>query len=116
MASPTGTALIPTQGSCLPLTDIVVFFPNLFIVLLLFKIDDVGLTANDTIISCPEEIPPSIPPALLELKFNFFLFSEISHEYYSPVNCAEFIPQPIFTPLTALILIIAEAISESNFE
>ena len=31
MASPTGTALIPTQGSCLPLTDIVVFFPNLFI-------------------------------------------------------------------------------------
>ena len=76
MASPTGTALIPTQGSCLPLTDIVVFFPNLFIVLLLFKIDDVGLTANDTIISCPEEIPPSIPPALLELKFNFFLFIE----------------------------------------
>ena len=47
MASPTGTALIPTQGSCLPLTDIVVFFPNLFIVFLLFKIEDVGLTANE---------------------------------------------------------------------
>ena len=42
---------MPTHGSCLPLTDIVVFFPNLLIVLLLFKIDDVGLTAKETIIS-----------------------------------------------------------------
>ena len=54
MASPTGTALIPTHGSCLPFTDIEVFFPNLLIVFLLFKIDDVGLTAKDTIISCPD--------------------------------------------------------------
>ena len=42
---------MPTQGSCLPLTEIVVFFPNLLIVFLLFKIEDVGLTANETIIS-----------------------------------------------------------------
>lgn len=34
MASPIGTALIPTQGSCLPLTEIEVFFPNLSIVFL----------------------------------------------------------------------------------
>ena len=51
MASPIGTALIPTQGSCLPLTDIDVFLPNLSIVFLDFKIDEVGFTAKDNIIS-----------------------------------------------------------------
>ena len=69
MASPIGTALIPTQGSCLPLTEIEVFFPNLSIVFLLVKIEEVGLTANETIISWPLEIPPRIPPALLDLNF-----------------------------------------------
>ena len=66
MASPTGTALIPTHGSCLPLTDIDVFFPNLSIVFLELKIEEVGLTANETTISCPVEIPPKIPPALFD--------------------------------------------------
>ena len=42
---------MPTQGSCLPFTEIDVFFPNLSIVFLLFKIDEVGLTAKETIIS-----------------------------------------------------------------
>ena len=51
MASPMGTALIPTHGSCLPLTEIVVFFPNLLIVFLVVKIEEVGLTANEAIIS-----------------------------------------------------------------
>ena len=46
-------------------------FPNLFTVFLVFRIDDVGLTAKDTIISCPLEIPPKIPPALFDLNFNF---------------------------------------------
>ena len=64
-----GTARIPTQGSCLPLTDIDVFFPYLSIVFLLVKIDDVGFTANETLISCPEDIPPRIPPALFDLNF-----------------------------------------------
>jgi hypothetical protein len=45
------------------MTEIVVFFPNLLIVFLLFKIEDVGLTAKETIISWPVEIPPRIPPA-----------------------------------------------------
>ena len=67
MASPIGTALIPTQGSCLPLTEIEVFFPNLSIVFLKLNIDEVGFTANETIISCPLEIPPRITPALLDL-------------------------------------------------
>ena len=107
---------MPTHGSCLPLTEIVVFFPNLSIVFLVVKIEEVGLTANETIISCPVEIPPSIPPALLELNFNLLPFCEISSEFCYPLNCAEFIPEPILTPLTALILIIAEAISISNLE
>ena len=71
IASPMGTALIPTQGSCLPLTEIFVFFPFLSTVSLLLIIEDVGFTANDAIISCPEDIPPSIPPALLLLNFTF---------------------------------------------
>ena len=49
MASPMGTALIPTQGSCLPLTEIFVFFPFLSIVSLLVKIDEVGFTAKEAI-------------------------------------------------------------------
>ena len=42
---------MPTQGSCLPLTDIDVFFPNLSIVFLGSKIEDVGLTAKEIIVS-----------------------------------------------------------------
>ena len=58
---------MPTHGSCLPLTEIDVFFPNLSIVFLDERIEEVGLTANETTISCPEEIPPRIPPALFDL-------------------------------------------------
>ncbi|GIT36118.1 MAG: hypothetical protein Ct9H300mP5_5870 [Candidatus Pelagibacterales bacterium] len=46
-----GTALIPTQGSCRPFTDMDVFLPNLSTVFLLFKIEEVGLTAKETTIS-----------------------------------------------------------------
>ena len=65
---------MPTHGSCLPLTEIVVFFPNLSTVFLFFKIDEVGFTAKEIIISCPLEIPPRIPPALFESNFNFLPF------------------------------------------
>ena len=51
-----------------------VFFPNLFMVFLLVKIEEVGFTANETIISCPLDIPPRIPPALLDLKLVTFPF------------------------------------------
>ena len=51
MASPIGTALIPTQGSCLPLTDIDVYLPNLSIVFRDFNIDEAGFTAKDKKIS-----------------------------------------------------------------
>ena len=42
---------MPTHGSCLPLTEIDVFFPNLSIVFLDERIDEVGLTANEITIS-----------------------------------------------------------------
>ena len=77
IASPIGTARIPTQGSCLPRTEIFVFFPLVSIVSRVFKIEDVGLTANDAIISCPVEIPPKIPPALLDKNFAFTLLDLI---------------------------------------
>jgi len=41
-------------------------------VFLLFKIEEVGLTAKETIISWPVDIPPRVPPALFELNFIFF--------------------------------------------
>ena len=49
IASPTGTALMPTQGSCLPLVIIEVCFLLASIVCLFLRIELVGLTANLTI-------------------------------------------------------------------
>ena len=63
----------PPPSVKVPLTEIEVFFPNLLIVFLLFKIEEVGFTAKEITICCPEDIPPRIPPALFELNFNFFL-------------------------------------------
>ena len=42
---------MPTQGSCLPLTEILEFLPFLSIVSLFDKIEEVGLTENEAIIS-----------------------------------------------------------------
>ena len=44
------------------------------IVFLELNIDEVGFTAKDILISCPLEIPPRIPPALLDLKVGNFPF------------------------------------------
>ena len=79
---------MPTQGSCLPLTEILVFLPSLSIVSLLDNIEDVGLTEKEATISCPEEIPPNIPPALLDLKFIFPDLVLISSEFSSPFKKA----------------------------
>ena len=51
IASPTGTALIPTHGSCLPLVLIIVFLLTRFTVFLSFRIDLVGFSANLTTMS-----------------------------------------------------------------
>ena len=68
MASPTGTARIPTQGSWRPLVIISQLLPLISIVLRGIKIELVGFTAKRTTKSCPEEIPPITPPELLEEK------------------------------------------------
>ena len=46
IASPTGTALIPTQGSWRPLVIISVSSPDFVIVFRVVKIDEVGFTAK----------------------------------------------------------------------
>ena len=71
MASATGTARIPTQGSWRPLVTTSVGSPALVIDLRALKIDEVGLTANLATISCPVDMPPRIPPAWLEEYFGF---------------------------------------------
>ena len=49
IASPTGTALIPTHGSCLPFVKISVSSILVFIVFFEVEIELVGLTQNLTI-------------------------------------------------------------------
>ena len=62
IASATGTALIPTQGSCLPF--VLILIASLFKLIEFFsvKIELVGFTTNLAIIGCPDDIPPNIPP------------------------------------------------------
>ena len=76
IASPTGTALIPTHGPCLPFVEIVVSSKCVLIVFLALIIELVGFTQNLTIISWPVDIPPIIPPALLDKNFGFLFFLE----------------------------------------
>ena len=65
IAIPTGTALIPTQGSWRPIVLIFVFLRSLEIVFFSDNTELVGLTMYLKTISCPDEIPPKIPPAWL---------------------------------------------------
>ena len=66
MASPTGTARMPTQGSWRPLVEISVSRPCRSTVLRGVRIDEVGLTAKRATTGWPVEIPPRMPPALFE--------------------------------------------------
>jgi hypothetical protein len=101
---------------CLPVTNIVVFFPNLLIVFLVVTIAYIGFTLDVLVLSCLVELPPYIPPALFELNLSFLPVCDISSELCSPLDCAYFIPAPRFTPYMALILIKLDAVSESSFE
>ena len=92
----------------------VVFFSFSLIVFCGFKIEEVGLTESETSISWLVEIPPKIPPALFEENIIFLPLALISSEFSSPVVLAAYMPRPISTPLTALILIIAAASSVSS--
>ena len=115
IASPTGTALMPTHGSWRPLVIISVFSPNLVIVLRVVRIDDVGFTAKRTTRSWPVLMPPRMPPAWLELYSGPSGPIDISSALASPVSSDAAMPSPISTPFTALMLIIAAAKSISNF-
>ena len=66
IASPTGAARMPTQGSCRPLVTISVSSPARVTVRRGDRIEDVGLTAKRATIGWPVEMPPRIPPAWLE--------------------------------------------------
>ena len=102
---------MPTHGSCLPTVLIFVFFPLTSIVSFWIKIELVGFTANLTIISCPDVIPPSVPPELFDKKETLFFLEEIGSEFSSPLSSALLKPAPISTPLTAGMLIMPK---ESN--
>src|SRR4030095_10872780 len=67
IASPIGTARMPTHGSWRPLTETSVFVPFLSTVSRGVRIEEVGFTAKRATTGCPVEMPPRMPPALLDL-------------------------------------------------
>ena len=74
------------------------------------RIELVGLIASETVMSWPVEMPPSTPPALLLANP-----AGVSSSPCAEPHCAiEPKPAPISTPLTALIPIIAWAMSASS--
>ena len=66
MASTTGVPRIPTQGSWRPLVMISVSFPARSMVFFGVRIELVGLKATRRTMSWPLEMPPNMPPALLD--------------------------------------------------
>src|SRR3569623_105612 len=109
MASPIGTARMPTHGSWRPLVMTSVF--SLWMVTLSrgVRMDAVGFTAKRTTTGSPFEMPPRMPPAWFDLKRGPLLLARISSAFSVPVSAAAAIPSPISTPFTALIDIMAEA-------
>ncbi|MNE42793.1 hypothetical protein D3C80_1369410 [compost metagenome] len=71
---------------------------------------EVGLSARWATIGWPEEMPPRMPPALLDRKPSGVSSSRCS----VPRWATEAKPAPISTPLTALMLISAWASSASR--
>ena len=63
MASPIGTARMPTQGSWRPWVTMSVSLPKRSTVLRGLRIEEVGLTAKRATTACPVEMPPRTPPA-----------------------------------------------------
>src|SRR3546814_9191335 len=71
---------------------------------------DVGLIASDTVMACPVEMPPRIPPALLPEK----PVGVISSPCSDPLCATQSKPAPIEMPLTAFKPIMTCAISRSE--
>ena len=94
---------MPTQGSWRPKVSTITGLPSLSIERRGVRIEEVGLIAIETVMSCPVEIPPSTPPAWLPTKPCGVSSSPCSE----PFCATEAKPAPISTPFTALIPIIA---------
>ena len=105
-----GTALIATHGSCLPLTSSDTSLPSTSTAFDFDAMLEVGLIINERSISWPDEIPPRIPPELLERYPSEFISSLTSEPFFDK-NRSAF---PKDTLLTALIETIAFASSASN--
>lgn len=103
MASAMGVARMPTQGSWRPKVSTMTGWPSRSIERRGVRMLEVGLMAIDTVRSCPEEIPPKTPPALLPTNPSGVISSPCS----VPFCATERKPAPISTPLTALMPIIA---------
>ena len=110
IASAMGTALRPTQGSCLPATSISTSSPSVLMLWPLVLMLEVGLIRNSMSIESPLEMPPKIPPALFETKPSERISSLISEPLRSKMPST----LPIDTDLTALMLIMAFAKSASS--
>ena len=103
-ASAIGAARMPTHGSWRPKVSTVAAWPARSMERRGVRIELVGLMAMPTVRSCPVEMPPSTPPALLPTKP-----SGVSSSPCVLPRCAmQAKPAPISTPLTALRPIMAE--------
>jgi hypothetical protein len=109
MASAIGVARMPTQGSWRPLVTTSVERPSMSIDSRGDRMELVGLIAMLTSRSCPVLMPPSTPPALLPLK----PCGESESPCVVPRCVTLAKPAPISTPLTALMPIMAKAMSAS---
>src|SRR5439155_1056904 len=103
-------ARMPTQGSWRPVVCTVVGSPLRSMERRGRRMLEVGLSAMLTRMSWPVEMPPSVPPALFERKPRGVSSSPCSEPFCSIAAK----PAPISTPFTALMPIIAEAMSESS--
>ena len=110
MASQMGGARRPTQGSWRPVVMTSTAAPLRSTVAPGRRRLEVGLKATDTSIGWPLEMPPRMPPAWLLAKPSGDIRSRCSLPFW--VTQAK--PAPISTPLTALMDIMAAAISASS--
>ena len=110
IASPTGTARMPTQGSWRPLVTTSISLPYRSTERRAFRIEEVGFTAKRATTGCPVEMPPRMPPAWFDEEQGR---PSLPRAHLVGVFLAGQSPQPnpspISTPFTALMPISADA-------